>query len=366
MKEVGPIIPVERSIVFREPGRFAGWPANYGMWAWGEEILAIYIVGWVGPLHGMHARDTSRPFVPVQSRSLDGGRTWRHEPFPGRIPGGRTLSGDEHVDRELKSRPRIREADFAVPAEPVDFTDPETIVLCGRTDLERGSVSWFYVSRDRGRTWSRPHRLPMFGLAGVSARTDVVPLARHSALFLLTGTKSDGTEGRVFAARTGDGGRNFERVGYVGPEPAGWSIMPSSLMLADGTIVSALRCSDPDTGHRIEMYASNDEGRSWVPRSRPVADTGRGGNPPALIRVADGRLVIVYGYRDEPRGLRAVVSADSGHSWSTPAVLTADTPSHDMGYPRVVGLGDGRLLAVFYSNSGPESDRFIEAVRWAP
>src|SRR5262249_18506879 len=26
-------------VVYSEPGRFAGWPANHGIWSWGEEIL---------------------------------------------------------------------------------------------------------------------------------------------------------------------------------------------------------------------------------------------------------------------------------------------------------------------------------------
>ena len=26
-------------IVYREAGRFAGWPANHGAWSWGEEIV---------------------------------------------------------------------------------------------------------------------------------------------------------------------------------------------------------------------------------------------------------------------------------------------------------------------------------------
>ncbi|HNT89118.1 MAG TPA: PA14 domain-containing protein, partial [Candidatus Hydrogenedentes bacterium] len=31
--------------VFREPGRFAGWPANRGIWQWGDEILVAFSVG---------------------------------------------------------------------------------------------------------------------------------------------------------------------------------------------------------------------------------------------------------------------------------------------------------------------------------
>jgi len=26
-------------IVYRETGRYGGWPANHGMWSWGDEIL---------------------------------------------------------------------------------------------------------------------------------------------------------------------------------------------------------------------------------------------------------------------------------------------------------------------------------------
>jgi hypothetical protein len=30
--------PMQHREVFREPGRFGGWPANYGLWAFGDEV----------------------------------------------------------------------------------------------------------------------------------------------------------------------------------------------------------------------------------------------------------------------------------------------------------------------------------------
>ena len=30
---------VQHRFVYKEPGRFAGWPANGGIWHWGDEIL---------------------------------------------------------------------------------------------------------------------------------------------------------------------------------------------------------------------------------------------------------------------------------------------------------------------------------------
>ncbi len=84
--------------VYREANRFAGWPANYGIWSWGDEIVVGFTLGHTNPEGGFHARDKSRPFLAVQARSLDGGETWSVEETPCRTPGNRgVLSADEHV-----------------------------------------------------------------------------------------------------------------------------------------------------------------------------------------------------------------------------------------------------------------------------
>ncbi len=41
-------------VVYREQGRFAGWPANHGIWSWGDEILVGFSRGTDkdrGPFH---------------------------------------------------------------------------------------------------------------------------------------------------------------------------------------------------------------------------------------------------------------------------------------------------------------------------
>jgi hypothetical protein len=57
-------------VVYQEPGRFGGWPANQGIWSWGNEIVvglrsAIFKVNPVS-----HAVDNA---LPGTSRSL---RPW--------------------------------------------------------------------------------------------------------------------------------------------------------------------------------------------------------------------------------------------------------------------------------------------------
>src|SRR5262249_3693137 len=75
--------------VYAEPGRFGGWPANHGLWAWGDEILVGFSAGYArdnGP--GRHAIDHARPEEHLLARSRNGGETWAVEdPAAQRTPG---------------------------------------------------------------------------------------------------------------------------------------------------------------------------------------------------------------------------------------------------------------------------------------
>lgn len=349
--------------VYRRRGAFAGWPANYGLWAWGDEVLSAFAVGRVGPKGDIHELDREHPFKPCQARSLDGGRTWQTEVFNGHVPGGGSLSADEHLEIELKVRPQLdRAADLDALNEPIDFTDPETIVMCARTGLAENSVSWFYVSRSRGRSWEGPFAFARLNLP-IAARTDILPLGQHVALFMLTTAKSDGHEGRVFCSRTLDGGRAFEFVGFVGDELVGHCIMPSSVVIGDGTVITATRCADHDGNGWIEVFSSIDEGRSWRKLGVAVDDTGPGGNPPALAVLSDGRLTLAYGCRNRPFGIMLRLSSDGGKSWGDGIWLRDDGGTSDIGYPKAVALDGGELLVVYYFNDGPGQERYIAASR---
>jgi hypothetical protein len=350
---------VSHQEVFRRKGAFAGWPANYGLYAWGDEILSVFAVGRVGPKGEIHELDRETPFKPCQSRSLDGGVTWKLQTFHGSVPGGASLSADEHLEIELKVRAQLdRVADLAVLSEPIDFLDPETIVMCARTGLGQDSMSWFYVSRSRGHRWDGPFAFNGLGIP-IAARTDIVALGQKEALFMLTTAKANGEEGRVFCARTLDGGRSFEFLGFVGDEPAGHRIMPSSVRLGDGTIVTATRCAGRGGNGWIEVFNSRDEGRCWKEISVAVRNTGPGGNPPALTLLCDGRLALAYGSRNAPFGIRLRLSEDGGNSWNDEAMIRADGGTSDIGYPKAVLLGSGSLLVAYYFNDGSGQERYI-------
>ena len=81
--------------------------------------------------------------------------------------------------------------------------------------------------------------------------------------------------------------------------------------------------------HRRDMNVERPEADAERPQRRalllgePDADTGEG-NPPHLIKLADGRLCLTYGHRAKPFGIYARLSKDGGKTWSLPIVLRAD------------------------------------------
>ena len=74
---------VEHSIVYKEAGRFGGWPANHGIWSWGNEIVVGFRSARFKVMPVGHARDPEKPQDEWQARSTDGGKTWTVEKPPG-------------------------------------------------------------------------------------------------------------------------------------------------------------------------------------------------------------------------------------------------------------------------------------------
>jgi hypothetical protein len=302
----------------------------------------------------------------MQARSLNGGLTWDVQPTPCKVPGNKALSADEHVNDELAIHNPYPLVNPPISVtEPINFTHPDFALMCGRTGLAAGAVSWFYTSYDRCRSWQGPYHLPLFNQPGIAARTDYQISSANECTLFLTAAKQDGHEGRVMCARTIDGGRNFELLSWIGPEPAGFSIMPASLRLSESRLLCALRCRG-ESGAWIDLYESDDNGANWQHLNQPVRAIGSNGNPPAMIQLQDDRLCLVYGYRAEPYGLRARLSEDNGLTWSNDIILRDDAGNRDIGYPRITQRDDGTVVAVYYYNDSPDTERYIAATLWKP
>ncbi len=344
-------------VIYKDPNRYAGWPANYGMWGWGNEIVLMFTSGFPDQDGGFHARDRSQPFVAMQARSLDGGETWSVCEAP--LAFGVGLGAHEHLNPSvLVSLDQV----IFEPPKSLDMSSPNFAVMCGKTGLREGAISWFYASNDRCENWIGPFALPMFEQLGIAARTDWLINGPRSAIVLLTSTKSDGNEGRVFACKTEDGGASFEFVSWINEFPDGYNIMPSSVRLEDGDIVTAIRSKGSKRNNCwVDIYKSDNNGKTWKYVAQPVPDTGEGGNPGSLIKLNDQRLVMTYGSRKTPYGIFAVISENGGDLWSDPILLRESFGNHDIGYTRSVLREDGKVVTAYYINDDPNAERFIEA-----
>ncbi|MEF3302352.1 sialidase family protein [Paenibacillus sp. GYB003] len=360
-------------IVYKEAGRYAGWPANYGIWSWGDEIVVGFTLGYHNTDGGFHARDKTKPMVAMQARSPDGGESWETVVTPVRTPGNRGLSAGEHSSAK-NGGGEEEHANEPVPVqEAIDFAHPDFAMMCAREDVVSGSGSWFYVSYDRCRSWQGPYSIPMMGLLGIAARTDYLVSGPRECMYFLTAPTMEGTEtgSRTFCAKTEDGGKTIQFVSWISPEANnGFSIMPASVRLPDNRILVATRdrqvAPDDRASNWIDLYESSNEGKTWTYLNRPVADTGRGGNPPTLTRLLDGRLCITYAYRDAPYGIRAKLSSDNGATWGEEIVLRSDAGSHDIGYARTVQRKDGALVTAYYYNDELGGACYIAATLWKP
>lgn len=340
--------PTSRNvIVFAEAGRFGGWPANHGIWSWGDEIVVGFRAGHFKRTAQGHAIDREKPAEEWQARSKNGGDTWLIEKPSGLVPP--KLGGKDPVD---------------CPGG-LDFSHPG-LALMFRSSNGKEGESRFYYSQDRAQTWQGPYRVPGFGQPGIDARTDYLVNGKDDLSALITVKKQNGREGRVMLIRTTDGGKSWRNVSWVGPEPEGFAIMSSSLRLSGKRILTTIRRKEKDENW-IEAWLSEDDGGSWRFLNRPAPSTGASsGNPPSLLRLKDGRLCLIYGYRAVPFGMRARLSSDEGRNWGEEIHLRDDAGCWDLGYPRSVQRTDGKVFTAYYYNDHPDRERYIAGTIWQP
>jgi hypothetical protein len=342
-------LEIQHGIVFSEIGKYGGWPANNGIWSWDNEILVGFVQADYKEVSGsMHTYDRSTT-KNMYARSKDGGLTWSIE--------------DAYKDQATESQ--------ILQQSMPDFTNPDFAMVFQRSENDN-KVTNFYYSNNRGADWNGPYLFPDLNTGGVESRTDYIIDGQQEMNVFITVAKSNKEEGRVALARTIDGGVNWEIVSWVGPEPEGFDIMPSSLRLSPTELITTVRSRTADGQDLITAYASNDNGVTWEKLKNPVADTGKGGSPSALLKLQNGRLVLGYTYRSN-YGSRVNIrfSSDNGRTWSDEIMLRGgDGANRDCGYPRMVQRPDGKVVMIYYWNNvnqeGTAPYRYIASTIFDP
>ena len=196
-------------------------------------------------------------------------------------------------------------------------------------------------SRDSGRTWGPPERLPE-GIFGPIKNKPVL-LADESILSpSSTETPERPTRWRVHFERGVDSGRTWT---VIRPPASGDAdeidaIQPSILVHAGGRLQAVGRTR---SGRVFETW-SEDEGRSWSPLALTVLPNPSSGLDALTLR--DGRHLIVYNHTARGRSPLNVALSRDGRTWEAALVLESEPGEYS--YPAVIQTSDG-LVHVTYT-----------------
>lgn len=363
-----PAKDVEHAVVYRREDEFCAWPYTRGFWenARGEliQMFDALTVRYTDPdfinHNNVFRNATARKVVTV--RSNDRGRTWNGD--------------DPEIDVLTAGDPHARP--FSEMG-PIDYLDKNVLLWSFSagfgTPAGRAPIR---VSKDGGRTWSGASELPLDGLHSLTALNSYLVRPDGRCLLFMFEVSPDGNR-RPLVYGSLDGGTEFHFMSYItvehDPQAAAKSLQPASslafaghrwfypraIMLPSGTILCTLRCQRDPTGVMwTEIYKSDDGGRTWGFLSR-VNDFGA---PGSLVRMSDGRLVVVYGYRLPNYGIRAAVSEDEGRTWSDELIVRDDGGSWDLGYPNAWEVAPGKVGCIYYFNSKHDSVQVNGGIRY--
>lgn len=353
-------ISAEHVTIYRRPDRFAAWPFNCGVFKYsGDEVIVGFVSKYCTyrkPYEVDHGyQPPEKPSRTFLARSPDGGLTWPDS-------GMREICETDNLDWRLR-----HDKDSFPVQTPVDFTNPNLMILQGMAGVDRGGVGYYLISTDRGKTFQGPIRLPWSRYDYVWGRPDYVIREDGACLLLTTvfNDKEDNGRPAIFISR--NGGFSWMLFSYIAPLCSDYMrIMPSAVLMPDGEIVATCRCQRNPMTLWSECFASRDGGRTWEFRSR-VNDQGA---PCHLLLLDDGRILATYGYRHFPFGIRAAVSDDAGKTWGPEIILRDDGGSWDLGYPKSVQLDGGRIFSTYYFNDKSDAVqqdggvRYIAGTRW--
>jgi len=355
-----PVKGAKNAVVYSDPARFAGWPANNGVWTWngGKEILVGFTTGPFVERDGHNIGPKDRKNL--LARSTDGGMTWATE------------EPSNYAGNSAPAVPSPGEINFAAPGFAMKVTADG---YHGNTD----KVGSFFVSDDKGKIWKGPYRFnglmqdPNLAGTDCTSRTGYLVTGPKSCLIFMAARPKDkmvakapqfiDASDKSYVAETTDGGKSFHFVSWIAPVSGkNRAVMPAVCRLKDGSIVATVRANRVErdakgegymAGH-VDAYGSADNGKTWSFLSR-VGETGgasQNGNPPALVALKDGRIACAYGDRRTAR-IMIRLSSDGGKTWGDELVARDDFQrgkdnSSDMGYPRLVTNHENHLVVMYY------------------
>ncbi|MBO9605528.1 MAG: exo-alpha-sialidase [Paenibacillaceae bacterium] len=213
-------------------------------------------------------------------------------------------------------------------------------------------------SRDGGLTWDEP--APM-GIEGAAVRGNAAELPDGSIVVVAYRMDPDH---RLIVAKSHDQGRTWTHHATIAGSGE-FDLDETNVYRTDsGKLVAFIRTLDHDAAtpkeRRSPLFVAEsfDDGDTWSTPKRTGLYTP---SPFHAIRLQSGRVLLTYGYRVAPYGLRArLLEPECGNvDEAEEVVLRDDGLGTDIGYSHAVQLPDGRILIVYYYYDEPKGVRYI-------
>ncbi len=240
------------------------------------------------------------------------------------------------------------------------FVRPDGIPNLKQPYTEAGGAIFlggYYVrSADGGKTWSGPFYPPhippeitfnALGKPMPAYNRGALCEGKSGRIFWAVAAKDSGSPAKtsVYLITSDDKGQTWQFSCPVAKDDKASFNETSVYETPKGDIVAFLRTSKMDDQACIAR--SSDGGKSFKWQKM-----GFQGHPLNALRLSDNRVLLTYGYRHEPYGIRARILNPECTDFATAQeiVLRDDGDNGDLGYTWPVLLDDHRALVVYYFN----------------
>jgi sialidase-1 len=217
-------------------------------------------------------------------------------------------------------------------------------------------------SLDKGKTWQGPIRPPhikpevnydAFNEPIRAYNRGALVEGRNGAVYWVVAATDDSGTGKTsnYLLRSDDKGFTWQYLSEVAKDYKVYFNEASIYETPKGDLVAFLRTEAFQ--EQAAIARSTDGGKTF----QPWESMGFEGRPLNALRLPDNRVLLTYGFRNKPYGIRArILNAECTDYKTAPEIILRDDGGNsDIGYSWPVQLDKHRVLVVYYFNrdNGP-------------
>jgi len=235
----------------------------------------------------------------------------------------------------------------------------------------------YCISDDNGKTWRHMPNLVVEGApSGIAVRGNITELPDGTLLMPYYGALKQGQLSSCGLLRSLDHGetwtpysimafdldckKNFVEANIYRTESG--RIIGLFRTQSDYQAAKRAGISFEETYLNLHIAVSDDEGKTFGPLQE--IENCWSSNPFHALRLKSGKVLLTYGYRRAPFGIRArLCNAElTDIAEAEELILRDDAPVGDLGYPNSIQLDNGDILVTYYI-SAPDKIRTIDVTR---